>query len=220
MGRAEVPVVQMQGDVEEDEVEEHPSTIGDVFILGPLDQAEKRRDVLLVVDVGMPLREAPARALFDPSQYLGPGPRHVLCAVHPGHAEDAIGMALACQVLVDAEEQDVVLAPVPHLVHDLLPVDDALWRGIRVPVLEVEEGLVGRFPERLGGGGMPAERIEQVDQVEQVEVARVAQIPELAEDVVPGVGRDGTLGHREAGVATCALQMIQDVEGTRRPQRL
>ena len=66
MRRAEVAVLQVERDVEQDEVEHHRGAVREVAIGRELDERQQRRDVLLVVDVGVPLGEPEAHLLVEP----------------------------------------------------------------------------------------------------------------------------------------------------------
>ena len=64
--RAQVAAVQVQRDVEEHQVEHHRRTRREIGVRCELDECEERRDVLLVVDVRVPLGEPEAHLLVEP----------------------------------------------------------------------------------------------------------------------------------------------------------
>ncbi len=67
MGGAEVAVVQVRGDVEEQQVEEHRGARRDLPVGRELDERQQGCGVLLVVDVGVPLAQAEADLLVEPA---------------------------------------------------------------------------------------------------------------------------------------------------------
>ena len=135
--RAEVAALQVERDVEEHEIEHHRGTRREVAIGRELDERQQRRDVLLVVDVGVPLGEPEAHLLVEPARGCASRrPAAWAAPVRPSLRERRIRERVPGEVLVDVEDDAVVLRPVP------LVVDEPGRRRLGVPVLEREEPLL------------------------------------------------------------------------------
>ncbi len=64
--RPEVALLQVESDVEQEQVEHHCRPVREIPVGRELDEREQRRDVLLVVDVGVPFGEAEPHLLVEP----------------------------------------------------------------------------------------------------------------------------------------------------------
>ena len=114
----------VQRHVEEQDVEHAGRAGAHVRVGGVLDQGQERGDVLLIVDVGVPLAEAQAGAQVEPAQQAGLGVGAMLGAGLAIAGEHGVGVGLAHQVFDRVEHHEVVLGPVVAVVLD------ALGRGL------------------------------------------------------------------------------------------
>ena len=190
VGAAHVPPLKVEGHVEQHEVEHHRRGGGDGRVVGPLDERQERRDVLLVVDVRVPLAEAEAGLLGDPAGDERLGVAAVLGARAAVVGKRGVGEGLPGQVLAGVEDDPVVLGPVP------LVVPHAGRRGLGEPVLERQQPPLDVGDER-GVEAVPV-AVPERHELEQVEVTRVLHPVELGEHgrQVDGPGR---LSPLEAG---------------------
>ncbi len=108
------------------------------------------------------------------------------------------------EVFVDVEDDAVVLRPV------VLVVDDALGRGLGVPVLEGLEALRHRVAGR--GRQLVAVGVPEVDQVEDVEVGGVVEGVDRLERRSEGLGSDGGRVEVELRVTRRPLEVREDTE--------
>ncbi|MEZ5140139.1 MAG: hypothetical protein R2711_15625 [Acidimicrobiales bacterium] len=175
------------GHVEHAQVEGHARGAHQLRVLRELDEREQRRDVLLHVDVAVPLEEAEARPLVDPVEDRWLGALLVVGPGEAGHGEGAIGHALAGEVLVDQADDDVVLGPEPLVV-------EAVGRQRVVPLVPVVgHPLLDRLDHlrvERAHVGLAVGQAHHPVQVHQLEVARVAPLVDVVPHVLQRVDRD------------------------------
>ena len=178
---AERPLVEVRGQLDEQRVQHGRRLVGDLGVLGEVGEQDEAHEVLHPVHVGQPLAESVAGAKGDPALDQRACMGDVFVAGHVAVGEGLVGKLLAGDHLVGQEHEQVVLGPV------VLVVDDALGRGLGVPVLERQE-LLGDGVAKLLVEFVAVAHI-QLQQAVDPEVVGVAELIERREGAVE-------VGHR------------------------
>ena len=178
MGGPERSRQRVGGDVVQREVRGDRAQRRDVVVGRELGQRDRRLEVLLVVDVRVPLAEAEPHPVVDPPLDQRAGVRHVVGAGRPVVGEGLVGERLTGEVLDGVEQDLVVLRPVPPL------VDDPRRLRLVVPVLERQHQAshvvagVGRQTAPVVGS------VPEVDEGDHVEVGGIGERREPLRDHV------------------------------------
>ncbi|MEW6270693.1 MAG: hypothetical protein AB1689_15530, partial [Thermodesulfobacteriota bacterium] len=201
---AEGVAVRVQRHVEQQQVEQHRGARRDLLVVRVLDQRQQRVQVVLVVDVRVPLAEAEARAQLHPAQQALARDGVVLAPLRPSLAKVRSGQVWPARSSSVWKITLVVLGPVVRVV-------DHAGRGrLGVPVLEGEQRGLDFVREAGRQRRVVAVAEEHVQELQRVEVARVLERRHLGEARVPGVGRHRRRRDGESLVDARSLEVRDD----------
>ena len=128
MGGCHCPLEDVGEQIDGDEIQYERRFVANPCVICKVDQVDQRGDILVVVDVRVPLAETVQPAQVQPALDPRQGVIHVLSAGHPGIREFGVRVALSHEQLHRVEENLMVLGPVGH----------AILAGFVEPVFEIE----------------------------------------------------------------------------------